>query len=307
MNKKKKLFRVLIIIIFIIIIGTILYGKYVADQFLNANVDNDTKDNSIKQLAIWNYNLDEFKSIWSEEEILLNSYDGTEIFLYKYSPNTDSKGNVIIVHGQGGDHISVAPLTQLYLENGYTVFAPDQRASGNSTYTEVSFGARESKDIESIVEYIALTEDDLPLILHGQSMGAATLAIYASKHSETFDYLILDSVYESLEYIVREIISEIDESIVDFSIVSSNIYMKLFNGFTYDDSNVLKSAERITVPTLFIQSAYDEIAPKESGEKIFNSILSHEKKYLLLNSEHVKGIIDFRNEYSKEVLSFIGK
>ena len=41
--------------------GSIFMGKYVAEQILYQNKGNDTKGNSVRQLEIWGYNLENFQ------------------------------------------------------------------------------------------------------------------------------------------------------------------------------------------------------------------------------------------------------
>ena len=98
----------------------------------------------------------------------------------------------------------MAPVAELYLERGYLVYAIDQRASGESENPLVSFGYFEKQDVAALVDYAKQQSPELPVVVHGQSMGGATAAQYgATGHAESnLDALVLDSAFEAMEPMV---------------------------------------------------------------------------------------------------------
>ncbi|NLY20412.1 MAG: alpha/beta hydrolase [Tissierellia bacterium] len=313
--KKHRILKIIgiivVVLIVIILIGSMYLGKFTTSQFLYINEENDTSTNSVKQLELWGYDLDEFLSTWSRSYIPVTNSDDEIIPMVQFSPEIESKGNAILVHGQGGDHISMAPIAEMYLKNGYTVFAIDLRSAGMSALKEVTFGIKESEDLIYVVDFVNELNSD-PIIVHGQSMGAATAALYgAKKHSHNnIDYLILDSSYSSMADMIEGVMLDMgmEKIVVNYSMFYSNVYMRIFKGFEFKDGDVFEAAKKIVTPTLVIQSAYDEIAPIEVGQAIYEYIplSGYSKDYLLLSSKHVEGIIDFPEKYEEAVFKLIG-
>ena len=79
----KKLTKVLIIILSIIIVlaagGSLFLGNYISDRILYQNADNDTHDNSLKQLEVWGYDTESFLAEHKGTEIAATAEDGNEV------------------------------------------------------------------------------------------------------------------------------------------------------------------------------------------------------------------------------------
>ena len=310
MTKRKKIILGVVcsLLILLVSVGMLVsweVGRQTGEGLLHCNDGNDTKGNSIKQLEQWGFNLADFQKEWVEEPFTLPSGDGTVIPVGGYYPLAPV-GSVILVHGHGGDRVSVAPLAQIYLRNGYTVYAMDQRASGDSDNPLVSFGYYEKQDVEALVEYAKKQAPQLPVIVHGQSMGAATTALYAATdHGKAnLDAVVLDSVFESMETMVLGVM-EMDGLVGEYFARSADWYLKSTYGFVFADADVTEKAKNIEVPTLVIQCAQDEVAPIEVGKAIFAGINHPDKEYWEADSRHIEAAIDYPEEYEARLMGYL--
>ncbi len=292
------------------VIFSIYVGKQVAEGLLHMNEGNDTKGNSVKQLEIWGYDLNGFKEQYEPEMVVATAEDGNQVPMAVFADDT-RENTAILVHGAGGDHVSMYPVAEIYLRNGWNVIAIDQRASGDSRSDKVSFGYFEKLDVKAAVQY---AKDELlsqKVVLHGQSMGAATVALYAATENagEKVDAVILDSCFDSMRSMFLGVWREMDTEGIpeDYVVACGDWYLKNFYGFGFDDADVCEKMKENHIDTLMLQMSQDVIVSDEKAQEMFANIVAEEKKICYFDSEHVKGIIDYPKEYENAVFSFLGE
>lgn len=302
----------ILILVSVVIAGGVIFsiqvGKQVAEGLLYQNEGNDTKNNSLKQLKLWEFDLEGFEGQYVPELVSVKAEDGT------LSPgavfDTDRKQTAILIHGLGGDHVCMYPVAELYLENGWDVISIDQRASGNSENDQVSFGYYEKLDVAAWVDYAKNEMDSERIVVHGQSMGAATAALYAATDhaQQTIEAVILDSCFDSMENMFLGVWREMEgtEGIPeDYILACGDWYLKHQYGFGFADTDVMEQMKENHVKTLMIQCSRDDIVSNETAQKMFENIVAKEKKICYFDSKHIEALIDDRETYQEEVFSFL--
>ncbi|MBR3533710.1 MAG: alpha/beta fold hydrolase [Clostridiales bacterium] len=311
--KKNKLIKAtgitLGVIAFIALAGSAFMGGYVADRILHQNDGKDTKDASLKQLEIWGYDTEAFLASYEGTEVSATASDGNVV------PGTFFDGQkdecVILVHGAGGDRVSIYPLAEQYILRGYDVIAIDQRGCGDNPDGRLTFGINEQLDVAAMVEYAREQLGDSKVIVHGQSMGAQTAAVYASNvvpgSAEAADAVICDSPVPGMELILREMFGDGDTD--SFTAVyltgTSKIYMKLINGIDYDDADTIEVVRNDNIPTMIIVSDRDEVCLPDQVEAVYDNIACGERAVMHVNSEHIMGVIDDPEGYMEGVTEFL--
>lgn len=291
------------------------FGSQAAYSMVKQNEGVDTSKASIKGLEKWGYDTKEydkavFESTYHGTEFTVSAEDGVTVYGTCYSLDESVENDlVILIHGAGGDRISVEPLAKMYLDNGYQVIAYDQRDSGKSEEEIVTFGYLEKLDLEAVVDY-ARTRTSGEIILHGQSMGASTAALYAATEhgNENVDAVILDSPYSSMEALFLEVWHEMDisESIPDpYMIWCTNWYLSWKYGFDFKDADIVKESADNKVKTLVIESAKDTLATPEQVEQIYAAIGASKKQLWIVDAKHIEGFVDYPQDYQEKVLDFL--
>ena len=78
------------------------------------------------------------------------------------------------------------------------------------------------------------------------------------------------------------------------------------SGYSYADADAERLAEKITVPTLVINSRADTLTPYFMGENIYNGIVSDKKQiWTVDDSAHTEVWLDHNAEYRQRVSDFI--
>lgn len=318
---KKKMVKVLkvvlIVLAVIIVIGSFLLGKAVADMVMHQNKDNDTKSNSLKQLEAWGYDLEAFNAAYTGTEINVTAEDGNAVPGTAFTADDGSDKWVILVHGAGGDRVCTYPLAQGYLERGYNVIAIDQRGCGDSADENVTFGINEKLDVEAVVMYARNELGASEVIVHGQSMGAQTTALYASNvtpgEAGCADAVICDSPVPGMEYMLRSVFSDSDNEedfhglLPNYLIFTSGIASRLFYGIDYADGDTIEAVKTDMLPTMVILSENDKVCLPDKVEEVYNNIGSDEKELVRVGSAHIEGVIDDPDGYMDSVMNFLGR
>ncbi len=301
----------LLVLVALLVIGmSLMVGQMVAEGLLYQNEGNDTKQNSIKQLEVWGFDLQGFQENYKGEEIALEAADGVSVPVTYYEANQISDATVILVHGAGGDRMCMAPLVKLYLEQGWNVLTFDQRGHGDNSSDKVSFGYFEARDVECLVDYARQELGAEKVVVHGQSMGGATTGIYATtQHArEHVDAVVLDSPVDSMERMFRGVFSEMEGSEdipTDYVVACGDIYLKLFYGLSFADAETIDRMKENQVKTLVIVSEQDDICFPEIMKALYENIATDEKKMITMASKHIEGAIDYPDDYIQQVMDFI--
>lgn len=125
------------------------------------------------------------------ETLTVQSHDGLTLSgLYFPCPN--ARATMIWVHGYTSHVLREGAFPALFYRSlGFNVLLPYLRAHGPSEGTYISFGALESRDI---LQWVALmNRQDLPIAIHGLSMGGTVVLNLADQPMKNVRCLIVDA------------------------------------------------------------------------------------------------------------------
>lgn len=283
-------------------------GYQVAEGLIYQNAKKDTQAASVHQLEAWAYDLDGFLDKYTVYDFETEAEDGNKVpFVIIGENQLIHENTVILVHGLGGDRVSVFPHAEVYLEKGFNVLAIDQRGSGISESDWVTFGYYEQLDVKAVVDYIRKDSPNTSIYVHGFSMGGATTGLYSSSEhaEENIQGIIMDSSFKSMEDMFTMVWDQMETGMPsDYAIATGDVFLKLRYGFGFKDADVKTSLSNSKVPTLLIQSQRDDLVPMAVAEEMFEAISHDQKKMWVVDSKHIEGYIDFPIEYSQVVLEF---
>lgn len=304
------------ILLGVLLVGGVYFsyqvGKSVGEGCLEIGRDQDTKNNSIKQMEIWGFDQEAFEATYSSEYIELTAKDGNKVPTYYYRMNEKEEADtVILVHGLGGEALCMEPWIEMYGEQGYNVLAIDTRGAGKNKDAAMTYGYNETMDLAACVDYLRTKIVSHKIIIHGQSLGGCMVGIYAATEhaNQNVDKIILESPMKSLEYMFlmgwREM-PDYDATVPEAYLMScGSWYLKWKEGFSFDDVNMVEKQKENYISTLVIQCLRDELSNMEDGKEIFNQIGSQDKRYWEIDSDHIEGYIDYPDAYTEAVIGFI--
>lgn len=202
------------------------------------------------------------------EAIEMTSRDGLRLFARFYR-NPHGTRVIVLMHGyRSSGRRDFGCSIPFYLEQGFHVLLPDQRAHGRSEGKYITFGIRESEDC---ADWLSLMQqrfgDAYPLWLGGLSMGSATvLTATALPLPASLRAIVADCGFSSPRAILRHVAAEMHLP-AGLLLPAVNLYCRCFGGFSIDERSAVSALRRNTLPILFIHGLGDSFVPPEMTDE----------------------------------------
>ena len=240
----------------------------------------------------------------------MSSDRGERLVGYLMTPEKESDTYVFGLHGYRADgRKEFCGFAQYYLEKGMNVFFVDHVASGASEGKYCSLGYFEAQDsLKWLYHMGELFGDDIKVIVHGVSMGAAVTAqLSALNLPDYVKMMICDCGYTSAREMLTEKMRGIgiaDERIITWL----NDVNKRRMGFDIDDISPIKAVKFAKVPMLFVHGREDTFVPWEMSKRNYDACSSENKELLIIEgADHVQCFVEDEKTYTDKLNEWIEK
>lgn len=310
-KKILEIFLSVIIIIFGISLGFV--GNYFYNLALNPNTPKDivfgtpeeaeaTSGQVLDSDVTWLLN----DSNYTDEYI--TSSDKLKLHSYKVTNQNNSNKWVIAVHGYTSEGINMSTYAKHYYDNGYNVLIPDLRAHGLSEGNYIGMGWDDRLDIISWINYILNENPNAEIILHGVSMGAATVLMTSGEEiPSNVKAIVADCGYTS---VWDEFAYQLDDlfSLPEFPILNvSSMVAKIRAGYFLGEASSLEQVKNSKTPILYIHGDKDDFVPYYMMEELYNATSSEKEMLTIEGAEHAKASEVDPETYWNTVNNFINK
>lgn len=307
MKRFKKITISIFIILLTLFIGvSSLVGVLFYNLALNANYSKDIiyaeyNDENLNDAQKW---LEE-KSNYSDKYI--ESYDKLQLHSYVVSQNSNKWA--IVVHGYGGSGKLMSDKSKYFYDMGYNVLIPDLRGHGKSEGDYIGMGWKDRLDIISWINFIIKENPNAEIVLHGTSMGAATVLMTSGENlPSNVKAIVADCAYTSawdeFSYQLETYLKVPSYYILNVT----NMVTKLKAGYSLKEASALECVKKATVPILFIHGDKDKFVPYSMMDKLYDATSSPKEKLTIDGGEHANSdlvspflywltVEDFLNQY----------
>ncbi len=251
---------------------------------------------------------------WVDEQpieiIDLKSDRGENLKGYLLMAENVSKTFCLFAHGYRADHRGdPANFYKYYHDKGINFFACDHTASGDSEGDWVGFDYYESQDFMKWVNYIIdRFGEDISIILHGVSMGGATVCKMASSVPEQVKLIVADCPYTSA---VDEFTAVANAAGIKYStpylLEMINFLNKRLAGYDLKDTDVRDSVKNSKVPMLFVHGGSDDFVPTRMGKELYELCSNEKDMFIVPPALHAESVVKDTEGYYKKLDEFIGK
>ena len=234
------------------------------------------------------------------------SSDGRHLAATRYSPQNPGNRWVILVHGYGRDQRYVRDYVDAYLEKGYQVLTPDLCASGESEGKYITMGVKESGEVVLWAEKIKAYDPDAEIVLHGVSMGAATVLIAAGRKDIPGLAAVIEDCGYTSAYAMFSNQLGVLFGLPEFPIMTCvDAVSGLKTGAKVSEAAPLKAAPLIKVPVLFIHGAADTLVPPAMMEELFAACRGKKNKLIVEGAGHGDAMVTDREKYWRRIFDFL--
>lgn len=247
----------------------------------------------------------------------IKSRDGLVLKGRLYKKQTSKpKAVVVAVHGFHSTGLrDMGRFADMYLRNGFDFLIISQRSHFDSEGEYLTFGVKESQDVLDWVNIVRkIYTPEIPIILHGVSMGAATVLITSGIYENRLEgnskpniaCCIADSPY-------TDILSQAGYLLGNRHSIIKSILIGLFKAnmclrakVKARDASPLAIMKNINVPVMFIHGKDDRYVLPDNSVRLYEACNSNIKKLLLVEGAgHVCSYVIQPDEYEKSFISFI--
>lgn len=295
---------VIVAVLAIVLLGV---GNYFYNLALNPNsskslvLKEDSRAVSSKNESNWI--LDE--SNYCDEEI--ESFDNLKLHGYKIN-NEKSNVWVITVHGYMNRGSGMASYAKSFYDMGYNVLVPDLRGHGKSEGDYIGMGWNDRKDILAWIDYILKENKDAKIVLHGVSMGAATVMMTSGERlPENVKAIIEDCGYTSVVDEFADKLNNIFNLPKTPIIQVADLVTRVRAGYWFSDASAVDQVKKSETPMLFIHGDKDDFVPYEMLDKVYDAANVEKEKLIVEGAGHANSASTNPELYWNAVSNFINK
>ena len=227
---------------------------------------------------------------YAHEDIFITSQDGLKLH-GTFFPLEGSKKVVICFHGYTSEGLNdYSTLALFYRSHGFNLMIVDERAHGRSEGTYIGFGCLDRKDavlwIEEMIKYLG---EEAEILLHGDSMGGATVLMTAGLLLPSqVKAIVSDCAFTSAWEVFQSVLKN-SYHLPAFPILhTANEMVKKKAGYGLKDCNAKEEVAKTKLPILFLHGKADTFVPCSMAQELYHACTGPKKLVLIEGAGHVE-------------------
>ena len=212
-------------------------------------------------------------------------------------------GVILLVHSIRSNRVEMLSRARFLNAEGYGVLLIDLQAHGETPGDRITFGARESGDVEASVAYLRKTFPSERIAAIGVSLGAA--AIVLAKHALKLDAVILESLHPTIEEAVKNRLrlhlGEFGPSLSPLLLSQLSFRLDL----TPEELSPITRIGDLNAPLLLISGADDRHTTVAETERLFATARQPKEMWIVPGGGHFNMHAYAGREYEERILDFL--
>ena len=321
--KKKKIIKTIIIsiTILIILIAGISYG--IGNYFVNyaiarsgnggdrqvkdeVTLSQESEDVIQKNRKEATEKAEEWSNSTEQKNVEITAKDGIKLKGTEYIVNTENNKWAIVLHGYRSSPKSVLTIGEHFSKEGYNVLIPNMRGCGESEGKYIGMGWLDKDDLQGWIKLIVEQNEDSEIILHGSSMGSATVLMASGDNlPSNVKAIIADSGYTSVWDIFA---SEAKKrfNIPKFPVLNMfQVVAQIRAGYNIKKASALDQVKKSKTPILFIHGDADDFVPEYMCEQLYEAANCKKEKLIIEGAGHTDSKYKEPDTYYNKIFEFI--
>ena len=246
----------------------------------------------------------------NKQDMYIDSIDQLKLHATYIPTENNSHRYVILVHGIKDNHEYNGIYAQYYLSLDVNCLLPDLRGFGKSEGKYVGYGLDDRLDIMEWIYWIIKRDPQASILLHGMSMGAATVLMTTGEHlPANVKAAISDSSYSTLKKQFAKTYKTMKGAVLPASLVVAIARFIIFirSGFDINDVRPLDAVTKSKTPTLFRHGDEDSVIDPLMCSRLYEAAKCEKQYCMILGSEHIRGVVTDPTNYWGKIRSFLSK
>lgn len=294
-------------IILLIIILTVLTTAYfmIGNYFYNIALNPNTS----KEFVLGETT--ELRDPWlnqNAKDVYITTSNNGNLKLHSYEIDNNSDIWAIVIHGYYGKGQDMVYFAQEYYNRGYNVLVVDLRGHGQSQGDYIGMGWHDRLDIIDWANYIINKDSNSKIILHGVSMGAATVMMATGEVlPDNVKVAIEDCGYTSI-WDEFEMQLKLLYNLPAFpALNAASAVCRIRAGYMLEEGSSVEQVKKSQTPTLFIHGDQDRFVPYEMLDVVYESANCEKQKLVIEGAAHAVASSVNPKLYWDTIDEFIGK
>ena len=249
---------------------------------------------------------------WSEaiqqKQVEVKANDNITLRGTEYLNQEETNKWAIILHGYRSNPSSVLTIGEHFSEKGYNVLIPSMRACADSEGEYVGMGWLDKEDLKCWINLIIEENKNAEIILHGSSMGAATVLMASGDElPANVKNIIADSGYTSVWDIFASE-AKARFNLPEFPVL--NMFQIVANRkakYDIKEASSLEQVKKSTTPILFIHGDKDDFVPEYMCEKLYDATNCKKEKLIIHGAGHTDGKYREPEKYYNTIFDWISR
>lgn len=259
-----------------------------------------------REMEAGRYNPDEFEAL-PKRDVEIPSVFGYPIKALLVEPYENNR-YVIIAHGVTETKINSIKYANLFLDRGFNTVIYDHRRHGESGGKTTSFGHYEKFDLKAVVDWLKNEkEQDLLLGIHGESMGAATMLLYAGLLDDGADFYVADCPFSDFKQQLAYLIKKDFKIKPGLLLPIGDAILRLRDRYSIHHVSPISVINNIKHPVLFIHSRKDDFILPSMTKELFEHKRGPKMLYIAENGRHAQSFNENREDYERIIDKFLDK
>lgn len=242
------------------------------------------------------------------QDLWITSADGLRLHGL-WIPVDAPKGTVLFAHGYRSSPLLDFGLAfSYYHELGFNLLVPDQRSHGKSQGRYITFGVKESSDMEDWIAYHNDHFGNLPMVLSGLSMGASTVLYLADRDiPDNVKGIIADCGFTSPKDILSSVFRDVTHLPALPSVLVAEFFARCLARFSLWQCDTRKSLANAHIPVLMIHGKADGFVPCEMSKQGFDACNGSIQLFLVDGADHGLSFLVEPEKYKQLIIAFMEK
>ena len=325
--KKEKILKIIIAILLILILLGVGLTEVIGNYFVNYAISRSgavgdikiIQESTIEVLGEDEKIIENNKKIakensekWSEaiqqKQVEVKANDNITLRGTEYLNQEETNKWAIILHGYRSNPSSVLTIGEHFSEKGYNVLIPSMRACADSEGEYVGMGWLDKEDLKCWINLIIEENKNAEIILHGSSMGAATVLMASGDElPANVKNIIADSGYTSVWDIFASE-AKARFNLPEFPVL--NMFQIVANRkakYDIKEASSLEQVKKSTTPILFIHGDKDDFVPEYMCEKLYDATNCKKEKLIIHGAGHTDGKYREPEKYYNTIFDWISR
>ena len=244
------------------------------------------------------------------EDLYLTSRDGLKLHAYLFPAEEESQKFVIGVHGyRSYSRPECAPFFEFYHDLGYNMLMVDDRAHAPSEGEYIGFGVQDRLDcVDWAKQLVETYGEDTEILLHGVSMGAATVLAASGEEDLPVQVkgIVSDCGFSKAWDVMHFQMKESMHLPADLLLPRIEKVCEKKAGYNFHDFAPVDQVKNAKVPILFVHGEKDQMVPVEMVYELYDACASEKRLLVVPEAAHGESIAFAPEEYHQAIREHFG-